>query len=161
MKSARRSTLWLFHDHLKWYPWNRTHTRRWRLWEWEQELKHSHSSQKSAMNIPHINERIYPSIPITPLTTAEQLPVHSPWRLRCCSPVHHHLVFSSSDEESPVRPSDPSLWHSSTPDSSPVYRGAEPPLPVQHHMNHHHMSPPSIDQFFKDDTTPKIFPQFH
>ena len=87
--------------------------------------------------------------PTTPLTTAEQHPVHSPRRLRCHSPVCCHLVFSSSDEESPVRPSDPCLWHSSPPDSSPVHRGAEPPWPVQHHMNHHHTSPPSTDQFFQ------------
>ena len=77
---------------------------------------------------------------------------------RCHSPVHHCLEFSSSDEEIPVRPSGPCLWHSSTPDSSPVCRGAELPLPVQCHMNHHNMSPPSTDQFFKDDVTKENFP---
>ena len=96
--------------------------------------------------------------PTKPLTKAEQQPVHSPWRFRCPSSVCHSLVFSSSDEESPVRPSDPHLWHSSMPDSSPVHTRAESPLPVQHHMNHHHMSPSSIDQFFKDDTTKENFP---
>ena len=69
-----------------------------------------------------------------------------------------HLVFSSSDEESPVRPSDPHLWHFSTPVSCPAHRGAEPPLPVQHHMNQHHTSPPSADQLFKDDTIEEILP---
>ena len=77
--------------------------------------------------------------PTTPLTTAEQHPVHSPQRFICLS-----LVFSSSDEYSPVRPSDPGLWHSSRSDSSPVHRRAEPPLPV----NYHHTSTPSTDQFF-------------
>ena len=62
--------------------------------------------------------------PITPLMTAKQYPVHSPRKFRCCSPVQHHLVFSSSDKESPVRPSDSCLQHSSTPDRSPVCRGA-------------------------------------
>ena len=96
--------------------------------------------------------------PTTPLTTAKQHPVHSRQRFRCCSPVSCHLVFSSSDEESPVRPRDPHLWHSSTPYSSPVCRGSEPPLPVQHHMNHNHMCLPSTDQFFTDDTTEENFP---
>ena len=96
--------------------------------------------------------------PTTPLTTAEQHPVHSPQKFRCNSPVCCHLVFSSSDEESPVKPNDPHLWYSSTPDSSPVCREAEPPLPVQHHVNHHHTSPPSIDQFFQEDTTKETFP---
>ena len=47
--------------------------------------------------------------PTTPLTTAEQHPVHSHQWFRCHSPVCHCLVFSSSDEENPVRLSDPHL----------------------------------------------------
>ena len=31
-------------------------------------------------------------------------------------------------------------------------------MPVQYHVNHHHTSPPSTDQFFKDDTTKENFP---
>ena len=96
--------------------------------------------------------------PTTPLTTAEEHPVHSCWRLRCHSPLCHHLVFSSSDEESPVTICDPHLWHSGTPDSSPANRGAEHPSPAQHHLNHHHTSPQSTNQFFKDDTTKENFP---
>ena len=46
--------------------------------------------------------------PTTPLSTAEQHPEHSPRRFRRHSPVCHSLVFTSSDEESPVRTSD---WH--------------------------------------------------
>ena len=37
--------------------------------------------------------------PTTSFTTADQHPLHSPQRFRCHSPVCHHLVFSSSDEE--------------------------------------------------------------
>ena len=47
--------------------------------------------------------------PTTPLTTAEQHLVHSPQRFVCHSPVCHHLVFSSSDEETPMRTSYPCL----------------------------------------------------
>ena len=96
--------------------------------------------------------------PTTSLTTADQHPVHSLQRFRCCSLVCCHLVFSGSDEESPVRPNDPHLWHSSTPDSSSVCREAEPLLSVQHHIYIHQTSPPSTDQFFKDDTTKENFP---
>ena len=95
--------------------------------------------------------------PTTPLTTDEQHPVHSPQKFRCHSPVCCHLVFSSSDEESPVKTSDPHLQHSSTSDSSPVHRGAEPPSPVQHHMTYHYMSTPSTDQFFQDATAKENF----
>ena len=98
------------------------------------------------------------SNPTMLLTTAEQQPVHSPQRFRCHSPVCCHLVFSSSDEDSPMRPSDPCLWHFSTLDSSQVHRWSEPPLPVQLHMNHHHTSIPSTDQFLMDDTTEENFP---
>ena len=45
--------------------------------------------------------------PTTLLITAEQHPVHLPQRFRSHSPVCYYLVFSSSDEESPVRTSDP------------------------------------------------------
>ena len=47
--------------------------------------------------------------PTTVLTTAEQHPDQSPQRFRSCSPVHHHLVFTRSDDESPVRTSGPHL----------------------------------------------------
>ena len=47
--------------------------------------------------------------PITPLTTAKQHPEHSLQRFRSHSPLCCHLVFTSSDEGSPVRTSDPYL----------------------------------------------------
>ena len=86
----------------------------------------------------------------TLFTTAEQQPVHSPQRSH--SHVCHHLVFNSSDEESPERPSNPHLQHSSTPDSSLIHRRVEPPLPVQHHT-----STPTTEQFFQDDTADEDF----
>ena len=101
------------------------HTRRWGLWEWEQELKYSHSSQKSTMDIPHFLKWNLSFNPTTPLTTAEEHPEHSPQRFRSHSPVCHHLVFTCSDAESPVRTSDPHLWHPSIPDSNPLHGRAE------------------------------------
>ena len=89
-----------------------------------------------------------PFDPTTPLTTAEQHLVHSCQRFRSHSAVCCHLVFSSCDDESPVRTSDPHLWHSTTSDSSPTHGRAEPPLPAQHHMNHQHTSTSSTDNFF-------------
>ena len=47
---------------------------------------------------------------------------------------------------------DPCLLPSSTSDSSPVCRWAEPPSQVQLHMNYHHTSTPSTDQLFQDAT---------
>ena len=64
-------------------------------------------------------------------------------------------MFSSSDEESPERSS---LQYPSTPDSIPVYRRAELPSLVQHHVTHDHTSTPGTDQFFTDDTTEEHFP---
>ena len=61
-------------------------------------------------------------------------------------------MFSSSDEESPGRSSDPHLWHPSTPDSSPLHRRAESPLPVQQHMDYHHTSTSSKDDSYHDAT---------
>ena len=67
---------------------------------------------RNLQRIYHISMREDLSFnPITSLTTDEQQPVHSPQRFRCHSPVCCHLVSSSSNEESPVRPSDPCLWH--------------------------------------------------
>ena len=47
--------------------------------------------------------------PTTPLTTAEQHPEHSPQRFRSHSPIYPCLMFTSSDNENPVRTSDPCL----------------------------------------------------
>ena len=149
---ARRNIIWSLCAHLKWHFWKRTHTRRWRLWEWKWELKYSHSPQKSTTDIPQFHEWNLSFNLTTSLTTAEEHPEHSPWRFRTHSPVCCHLVFTSSDEESPIRTSDPYLWHPSIPDSSPLHGRAEPPLPVQHHMNYHHTSTPSTDDSFQDAT---------
>ena len=52
-ETARRNTIQSLHDHIKWHIWNRTCTRRQRLWKQKQELKYPHSSQKSIVDIPH------------------------------------------------------------------------------------------------------------
>ena len=78
--------------------------------------------------------------PTTPLTTTEQHPEYSPQRFRSCSPVCCHLVFTSSEEDSPVRTSNPHLQHHSTPDNSPLQGTAEPPSPLQHHKDCHYTS---------------------
>ena len=46
--------------------------------------------------------------PTTPLAIVQHTE-HSPQRFRSHSPACHHLVFTSSDKESPVRNSDPCL----------------------------------------------------
>ena len=59
-------------------------------------------------------------------------------------------MFTSSNEESPVQTSDQHFQHPSTPASGPPHGRAEPPSPVQHHMNYHHTSTPSTDDSFQD-----------
>ena len=96
--------------------------------------------------------------PTTPLTTTEQQPVLLPQRFRCHIPVCCHLVFSSSDEESPVRLSD---FTSMTPQyirQQPSLQRRRTSFTVQHHMNYHHMSTPRPDKFFKDATAKENFP---
>ena len=129
-----------------------------RLWQWEQELKYSHSSQKSTTDIHfHKWEFIFQSYHTT--YTAEQHPVHSPKDSESLALYATILVFSSSDEEIPVRTSDPHLQHPSTPNSSPLHGRAEPPSPVQHHMNYHHTSTLSTDDSFQDATAEEDFPK--
>ena len=93
--------------------------------------------------------------PTTPLTTVEQHPDHSSLRFRSHSPVCCHLVFTSSDKESPVRTSDPHLCYCSTPDNSPLHGRTEPPSPLLHHMDYHHTSTPKTDDSFQDATADK------
>ena len=65
---------------------------------------------RRAPQIYHVSMKVNLSFdPTTLLTTTEQHPEHSSQRFRSHSPVCHHLVFTSSDEESPVRTSDPCL----------------------------------------------------
>ena len=76
-KPAIGNTLHLLCDHIEQYLQNRAHTRRWRPWEWQQEFKHSHSSQKSSKVISYLNngQSILWSHNSTHL--AEQQPVYS------------------------------------------------------------------------------------
>ena len=76
--------------------------------------------------------------------TRLQHQVHSPQKLRSHTLECHHLVFSSLDEESPVR--------TGTLGSSPLQDRAEPSSVVQYHINYHHTSTPSIDDSFQDTT---------
>ena len=50
MKLIQRHIIWSLCYNLKWCFWMRTHTRRWRVWEWN-----SHSSMQSTQTISHIN----------------------------------------------------------------------------------------------------------
>ena len=155
---GRKNTIQLLHDHLKRCFSKRTHTGRWRLWEWEQELKYPH-----ILSEEHHGYTTFPQViiclfdPATPLTTAEQHPEHLPQIFRSHSSVHCHLVFTSYDEESPVWTSDPCLWYPNTPQISPLHGRAEPPSPVQHHMNYHYTSIPSTDDSFQDPTAEEDF----
>ena len=81
--------------------------------------------------------------PTTPLTTAEQHPEYSPQRFRSHSPVCYHLVFTSSDDESPVRTSDPHIQHHSTPGNNPPQGRTELSSPFQHYMDYHHTYTPN------------------
>ena len=108
---------------------------------------------RRALQIYHISTSENLSFdPTTPLTTAEQHWEHSPWRFRRCSSICCHLVFTSSDDESPIRTSDPCLWHCSTPDDSPLWGRAEPPSQLQHHINYYYTSTLSIDDSFQGAT---------
>ena len=78
--------------------------------------------------------------PTTLLTTAAQHPEHSPKRFRSNSSVCYHLMFSSSNEESPA------------PDNSPLHGKAEPPSLVQHHVDYHHTYMLETDDSFQDAT---------
>ena len=112
MKPAWRNNIWSLHDHLKWHFWMRACTGRWRLWEWKQELKYNHSSQKEhhrytmfsqvricLSTLPHLLPQLN-NTQNTPLEDSE-------------ATTHHCLVFTSSDDESPVRINDPHSWHHS------------------------------------------------
>ena len=88
--------------------------------------------------------------PATPLTAVDSHPAHSPQRLRSHSTAFHHLTFSSSDEDSPVR--------TNTPDSSPLHGKTEPPSLVQHHIDYHHTSPGTDDSFQDTSAKEENFP---
>ena len=132
-------------------------------WELTQEDE-GYESGSQSLNIPtplrrapwiyHVStSQNFSFNPATPLTTSEQHPEHSPRSFRSHSPVCHCLVFTSSDNESPVRTSNPCLWHYSMPYNSQLQGRAEPPLQLQHHIDYHHTSTPNMDDPFQDTTT--------
>ena len=91
------------------------------------------------------------SDPTTPLITDEQSK-YSSWRFRSHNPVCCCLVFTSSDDETSERTTDPCLWHCSTLDNNPLQGRAESSSPFQHHMDYHHTSTPNTDDSFQDAT---------
>ena len=99
---------------------------------------------------PSILQHHLPQLNNTQYTHSKDSDTAVPYAAIWCS--------NSYGKESPVRPSDPCLWLSSTSDSCPVHRRAEPPSPVQHHMNYHYMDTQSKDQFFQDATAKENFP---
>ena len=88
------------------------------------------------------------------ITTASQHQGHSQQRFRSHNLVCYHLVFTSSDDERPVRTSDPHLQHCSTPDDSPHQGRAESLLQLKLHMDYHHISTPSTNGPFHFPTAP-------
>ena len=90
-------------------------------------------------------------------TTSDQHGVNSPCRYRHHSFTCHQLVFTSSNDESPVRSSVQCSHHYSTDARSQVHRRAELSSSVHHNL-HHPITPTlTSDQFFTDawdnDTT--------
>ena len=121
------------------------------------------TSLRRALQIYHISTSENLSCdPTTPLTTAEQHPEYSPQRFRSCKPVCHHLMFTSSDNESPVRTSDPHLGHHSTQDNNPFQGRAEPPSQLHHHMDYHpHLHQAQMTPSRMLQQKKRIFPQIH
>ena len=81
-------------------------------------------------------------------TTPEQHAKPSSYRNSCCSLTCCHLVFTSSDDENPVRPSE---WHSPHCNAnarSPTPREADVSSSVHHTLCHHIM--PTRDQFLTE-----------
>ena len=83
-------------------------------------------------------------------TSPEHNEEHSPWGYRHFSFTHCQLVFSSSDNESPVRSSRCYCQHPSINARSPVHRRARLSLP-EHQNQCHHCSPtPNTEQLSPD-----------
>ena len=71
-------------------------------------------------------------------TIPEHQEEHLSWGCRCCSFTHCQLVFTRSDDESPVRPSRWCHQHSCTNARSPVCRRAELSSPMHHNLPHNY-----------------------
>ena len=83
-------------------------------------------------------------------TAPEQHEEPSPCRNRCCSISCHQLVFTISDDESPVRPSARDNPCSSAKARSPVHRRAELSSSVHQNLCHPVTPTPTTDQFLTD-----------
>ena len=78
-------------------------------------------------------------------TTPEQHEENSPHRYRHCSLTHCLLVFTSSDDESAVRPQP-----SSTDTSSPAHRSAAFSSAEHNNQHHHCIYTQNMEQFYTD-----------
>ena len=78
-------------------------------------------------------------------TIPEQHEETSPQRYRSHSFTCHQLVFTSLDDESPVRPQ-----HSSTVADGPACRSADLSVPEHHNQHHYYISTQKIEQFYTD-----------
>ena len=88
-------------------------------------------------------------------TTLEHREETSPHRYRCCSSICYQLVFTSFDDETPVRHSG-CCHHSGTDPSSPVHRKARLPSPMHHNLCHFLTTTPTTEQsyiHFDDEST--------
>ena len=154
MKSTRRNTLQLLCDHLEWCFWNWACTGGWRLWELRVR-----TSTSPPLSVEHWEStmspwgRIFPSI-VQTLVNHQQLhsSIKSPHLIDtdATALTHHQLVFTSSDNESPVRPSEWCSQQSSTNARSQVHRRAELSSSVHISLCHPNTPMPTTDQFLTD-----------
>ena len=118
----------------------------WRLCEWEWKPQHPHPSQQSTKSLPCLNHGWNILQSCTSHTRAS-------WRAlilrkRSHSFTCYQLVFTSFNDESPVRPSGWCPQHSSTNASSPAHR-SEFLSSQEDHNKHHYCTPtPNTEQFF-------------
>ena len=105
------------------------------------------------LRIYHVSTREAFSIDPTDFGQSPTTPEHneetSPHRCRYCSFTHGWLVFTSSNDESPVRHSE-CCHHSNVDGSSPVHRRAVLPSPVQHNLCHSLTPPWTTEQSYID-----------
>ena len=82
--------------------------------------------------------------------TPEHHEGYSPWRCKHCSITHRWLVFTSSDDDSPIRPNGWHCQHSSNNARSPVCRRARLSSPDCHNQHHYHTPTPNTEQLSTD-----------
>ena len=155
MTSTRRNTLWSLHNH---YDTCET--------ELAQEDE-GYESGSEHLNIPTPISRalrIYYFSEVEDLsfnlvnfgqspTTPEHNEECSPHRHRWCRHRSHHLVFTSSDDESPVRPSEQCSPHASTNVIDPTHRRADFSPSVHHNLYYPITTDCFLTEAWVDDTS--------